>query len=345
MTFSAGSRLGPYELISLLGAGGMGEVYRSRDPRLGRDVAIKILPSSLAADANRVGRFQQEAQATGQLNHPNVLTVYDVGEQDGICYIVSELLHGETLGLRLTRGRLPPRMALDFAIQIAHGLAAAHAHGIIHRDLKPDNIFITKDGHVKILDFGIAKLVRDEDIDATTGIGGTQAGIVLGTLGYMSPEQARGLPVDQRTDIFSFGTVLYEMVTGRRAFQGDTAADTITKILTYQPPSPSQTGADIPSSLDRAILHTLEKDASQRFYCVQDLIFVLEELSLTPAVGATSASKSQWWLAAAIPLLIVAALLTAVLLRRSPPPAPRASAPVLMQRLTDFTGMEQSPAV
>jgi len=345
MAIAAGSRLGPYELISLLGAGGMGEVYRSRDPRLKREVAIKILPSSVAADATRVRRFQQEAQATSQLNHPNILTVYDVGVQDGTPYIVSELLHGETLGQRLTCGRMPLRTALDFAIQIVRGLAAAHAHGIIHRDLKPDNIFITRDGHVKILDFGIAKLVREGDLDATADGAATQAGVVLGTLGYLSPEQARGSPVDHRADIFSFGAVLYEMVAGRRAFQGQTAADTITKILTYQPPPPSQDLSDLPASLDRLILHTLEKDANQRFHCAQDIIFVLEDVSHSPAIAATAGVRKQWWLAVTIPLLFVAVLLAVILLRRPPSLAPQASAPVLMQRLTDFGGMEQSPAV
>ena len=212
--------IGPYEIVGWLGAGGMGEVYRARDPRLGREVAIKLIPEMFATDANRVLRFEQEARAAGQLNHPNILAVYDVGIHAGAPYVVSELLEGESLRSRLQKGALPSRKAIDYARQIAEGLAAAHDKGIVHRDVKPDNLFITSDGRVKILDFGIAKLTRPSD-DAAQHTGlptETEAGMVVGTAGYMSPEQVRGEAVDARSDIFSVGATIYEMITGRSAF-------------------------------------------------------------------------------------------------------------------------------
>src|SRR5690349_11377827 len=288
MALVAGSRFGPYELVSPLGAGGMGEVYRAHDPRLRRDVALKVLPSSLAADADRLRRFQQEAQATSQLNHPNILTVFDVGQQDGTPYIVSELLDGETLRHRLTRGRLPLRNSIDFALQIARGAAAAHERGIIHRDLKPDNIFIVRDNHVKILDFGLAKLALPADLlhDGSTLTLNTEAGVMLGTVGYLSPEQARGSRVDPRTDIFSFGAILYEMLTGSRAFGGDTAADTLAQVLTASPAPPSEIDREIPPALDRIVLHALERDPDQRFQAMRDIAFMLEGLTTTTAAAA-----------------------------------------------------------
>jgi serine/threonine protein kinase len=238
MTQRAGIRLGPYEISAPLGAGGMGEVYRARDTRLGRDVAIKVLPSAFSADAERLQRFEQEARAAAALNHPNILAVFDIGAHDGAPYIVSELLEGETLREQISG--LPVRKAIDYAVQIAHGLAAAHGKGIIHRDLKPENIFITTDRRVKILDFGLAKLTQAEPVATAvsalpTTPPHTQVGVVLGTIGYMAPEQVRGLAADHRADIFAFGTILYEMLTGQRAFQGDTAMDTMTAILKEDP--------------------------------------------------------------------------------------------------------------
>ena len=228
MALSAGTRLGPYEILALIGAGGMGEVYRAKDPRLGRDVAIKVLPVSFSADTDRLRRFEQEARAAGILNHPNITVVYDIGQHDGAPYVVQELLEGETLRSALAGGKLSPRKAIDTALQIAHGLAAAHEKGIIHRDLKPENLFVTKDGRVKILDFGLAKLTHQEEggqaTDLPTASVGTEPGVVMGTLGYMSPEQVKGKPADARSDIFSFGSILYEMLSGQRAFQGDSAA-------------------------------------------------------------------------------------------------------------------------
>ena len=214
MTLAAGFRLGPYEILAPIGAGGMGEVYRARDPRLSREVAIKVLPASFSADADRLRRFEQEAKAAGVLNHPNITAVYDIGQHDGAPYVVQELLEGDTLRATLAGGRLSPRKAIDYALQIAHGLAAAHEKGIVHRDLKPENLFLTRDGRVKILDFGLAKLAQAEGTGSNatnlpTETEGTEPGVVLGTLGYMSPEQVRGKRADARSDIFSFGAILY----------------------------------------------------------------------------------------------------------------------------------------
>src|SRR3989454_11660206 len=237
MTIAAGTRLVPYEILAPLGAGGMGEVYRARDTRLGRDVAVKVLPSSFSADADRLRRFEQEACAAGALNHPNILVVYDVGTHDGSPYVVSELLEGETLRERMGGTAQPQRKAIDYALQVAHGLAAAHEKGIVHRDLKPENIFITRDGRAKILDFGIAKLTKrsagpavDRDAEVT-GAFTTGAGVIMGTPGYMSPEQVRGEEANASWDIFAFGCVLYEMLTGNRAFHAASSVETLHAIL------------------------------------------------------------------------------------------------------------------
>src|SRR5579872_4169225 len=238
MNLTAGTKLGPYEILNLLGAGGMGEVYRARDSRLKREVAVKVLPRALSLDAERLRRFEQEALATAALNHPNILAVFDIGTHEGAPYVVSELLEGETLRERLHSGALPLRKSQDYALQIARGLAAAHEKGIVHRDLKPENLFLTKDGRVKILDFGLAKLTQPESAAHTslpTMTHVTEAGVVMGTAGYMSPEQVRGIAVDSRSDIFSFGAILYEMVSGKRAFHRDTPADTMSAILKEEP--------------------------------------------------------------------------------------------------------------
>src|SRR5215813_2836522 len=293
MTLIAGSRLGPYEILSPLGAGGMGEVYRAKDPRLGREVAIKVLPSSISTDSDRLKRFEQEARAAGVLNHPNITAVHDFGEHGGAPYIVTELLEGETLRSRMSTGPIPVRKALDWAVQLAKGLAAAHEKGIVHRDLKPENVFLTKDGRVKILDFGLAKLKPEGpekgQTDMRTVSGATEPGVVLGTMGYMSPEQVRGKAADKRSDLFSFGTILYEMLSGHRAFRGDTAADTITAILTKEPPDLSQTNKDIHPGLDRIVRHCLEKNPEERFESARDVAFDLENLSTAsaPATAVT----------------------------------------------------------
>ena len=301
MTLSAGTKLGPYEILAPIGAGGMGEVYRAKDPRLGRDVAIKVLPASFSQDADRLKRFEQEARAAGVLNHPGITAVYDIGTNvsDGAPYIVTELLEGETLRNRVLSGPLPVRKAIDYAVQIARGLAAAHEKGIVHRDLKPENLFLTKDGRVKILDFGLAKLKpetkEDGQTDLKTVSGGTEPGVVLGTMGYMSPEQVRGKAADKRSDLFAFGTILYEMLSGQRAFRGDTAADTITAILSKEPPDLAQTNKEIHPGLDRIVRHCLEKNPEERFESARDVAFDLEALSgvSTPSGAATATAFPQ----------------------------------------------------
>jgi serine/threonine-protein kinase len=276
-----GTRLGPYEIVAPLGAGGMGEVYRAKDSRLGREVAVKVLPASFSNDPDRLRRFEQEARAAGILNHPNITAVYDVGTVGDAPYVVSELLEGETLRSRLAGGALAPRRAIEFALQIAHGLAAAHEKGIVHRDLKPENLFVTKDGRVKILDFGLAKLTKPEEAGPQTNLptetAGTEPGMVMGTLGYMAPEQVRGKPADARSDLFSFGAILYEMLSGKRAFHGDSAADTMSAILREEPAELSSTNQQISSALDRVVRHCLEKSPEQRFQSARDTAYALEE--------------------------------------------------------------------
>jgi len=282
MALTPGTKLGPYEIQSPLGAGGMGEVYRARDTRLNRDVAIKILPPSFSADADRLQRFAQESRAAAALNHPNILSIFDIGEDRGAPYVVSELLEGETLRDRLRNGALPSRKAVDYAQQTTRGLAAAHEKGIVHRDLKPENIFITNDGRAKILDFGLAKFTRPEaDLsdDAATMQVATEVGTVLGTAGYMSPEQVRGKPADSRSDIFSFGAILYESLSGKRAFHGDSSADTMSAILKEEPPDLSETNRSISPALERIVRHCLEKSPAERFQSARDVAFNLEALT------------------------------------------------------------------
>ena len=298
MALTPGTKLGPYELVALIGAGGMGEVYRARDQRLGRDVAVKILPASFAADPDRLRRFEQEARAVAALNHPNILGVHDLGQQDGTHFVVFELLDGESLRAILARGPLSHRKAIDYAIQTAHGLAAAHGKGIAHRDLKPDNLFITREGRVKILDFGLAKTIessRDAQethvATMTSAAPATGVGTVVGTAGYMSPEQVRGEAVDCRTDIFSFGAVLYEMLTGVRAFKRDTTAETMTAILHDDPPENPPDGRALPPALDRIVHHCLEKAPEQRFQSARDMAFDLESITSLTASGGLSAAK------------------------------------------------------
>jgi Tol biopolymer transport system component len=284
MTLSAGTRLGSYEILAPLGAGGMGEVYRAKDISLGRDVAIKVLPPAVSADPDRLRRFEQEARSAGLLNHPNILSIYGFGEHEGAPYVVSELLEGSTLRDHIAGSALSSRRAVDYALQIANGLAAAHEKGIVHRDLKPENLFVTDDGRVKILDFGLAKLTQPERVPsaqtaAPTMTAGTEPGIVLGTVGYMSPEQIRGLAADQRSDIFSFGAILYEMLSGRRAFRGDSAIETLSAILKEDPPELSETNRNLPPALERLVRHCLEKSPQLRIQSARDLAYDLEALS------------------------------------------------------------------
>jgi eukaryotic-like serine/threonine-protein kinase len=310
MPLAAGTRIGPYEIVSAIGAGGMGEVYRAHDTRLHRDVAIKILPASFGSDPERRARFEREAQAIAALSHPNVLAIHDTGVHDGLMYVVTELLEGETLAERLKSGALPLRKALDAAVQIARGLAAAHDKHVVHRDLKPENLFLLRDGRVKILDFGLARHVPSASGATETVPAGTDPGVVMGTVGYMAPEQVRGQAVDARADLFAFGTVLYETLTGQRAFRRDTAAETMTAILRDEPPELMQARADLSPALDRIVRHCLEKDPAERFQSARDIAFALESLSgsapasgvshgLEKVAGARS-SRTLIWIAAGV---------------------------------------------
>ena len=306
MLLAAGSRLNSYEIIAPLGAGGMGEVYRARDTSLKRDVAIKVVRDSWSRDPDRLRRFELEAQATAALNHPNIVSIFHVGEYNGSPYIVTELLQGETLRDHLRRGPMRLRETCDFAVDMARGLAAAHDAGIVHRDLKPENLFLTKDGRLKILDFGLAKLTQTQaaNYDATTAMiqHQTDPGHVVGTVGYMAPEQVRGGPVDARSDIFAFGVILYEMLTGERAFEKDTPAETMSAILNEDPPPVSQTAQSVPASMQKIVSRCLEKKPEKRFQHASDLGFALETLSdsgstAIPAVGQPVSGKRRIWIA------------------------------------------------
>ena len=331
MPLAPGTILGQYEILSPLGAGGMGEVYRARDTRLGRDVAVKVLPESVTTNPDRMRRFEQEARAAAALNHPNILAIYQMATQDGTSYLVSELLEGESLRDRLRRGLMPLRKAIDYAVQIAHGLAAPHEKGIVHRDLKPENVFITSQGRVKILDFGLAKVTERKvasDSDPTLPQG-TEAGMVMGTAGYMSPEQVRGKALDHRSDIFSFGTILYELVTGKQSFHKSTSAETMTAILNEEPTPITQFAPATPPGVVRVVNRCLEKDPDQRFQSASDLAFALEALSDSGATPSNSAalpspaSPQKRWIWWGIASAAVFAVL--VYLWMQPPPVPKLS--------------------
>jgi serine/threonine protein kinase/tetratricopeptide (TPR) repeat protein len=324
VTLRSGTKLGDYEVKSLLGSGGMGEVYRARDSRLGRDVAIKVLPSFLSADSDRLRRFEQEARAAAALNHPNILAVFQMGTYEGAPYLVSELLEGETLREQIRRGHMAVRKAIDYGVQIARGLAAAHEKGIVHRDLKPENLFVTKDGRLKILDFGLAKLTQPQassEHSALTLTEGTEAGVVMGTVGYMSPEQVRGQSADHRADIFAFGAILYEMLAGKRAFQKPTSPETMTAILNEDPPGISQVTANLPPALQRVVHRCLEKNPEQRFQSASDLAFALDALSDSSGYSAIDVARAKprgrrvlWATAASV--VAIALVGTAVLVWR-----------------------------
>jgi eukaryotic-like serine/threonine-protein kinase len=354
MSVATGTRLGPYEILGRIGAGGMSEVYRAYDSRLRRDVAVKVLAPTVAKYADRLHRFEQEARAAGALNHPNLLTIFDVGSTDGQAYIVTELLEGQTLRALLrengTSTALPLRKAIDYGIQIAHGLAAAHERGIVHRDLKPENLFVTKDGRVKILDFGVAKLRSAEDqlqSHETTIEQGTSPGTVIGTAGYMSPEQVRGQHVDGRSDLFSLGTVLFEMVTGEHPFRGDSPADTMSAILREDPPSLTALNANVTPGIERVVRHCLEKSPEERFQSARDLAFQLD--MLTSGSGTIPTIESElpadfrrvWLLAGALTLL-AAGLLGGWFLHAR---ASNDRAPMHFTQLTHSAGMEIAPSI
>ena len=316
MAVPIGSRLGPYEILDAIGQGAMGEVYRARDTRLDRTVAVKVLPDLFAADPDRLARFEREAKSVAQLSHPNILGIFDFGMDSPTAYAVMELLEGETLAERLARGPVPPAKAIGYAIQIANGLAAAHGRGIVHRDVKPANLFVTHDDRVKILDFGLAKPLELAASDATVGGVSTSAGLVMGTLGYMAPEQVRAQPTDHRADLFAFGAVLYEMVSGRRAFRGDSPADTISAILNSEPPDLDTSAGATPPALERIIRRCLEKKPELRFQSAQDLAFAFETLSsrgsgavaVTPDPAASRPLPAVLpWIVAAVAVIVVAA--------------------------------------
>jgi Tol biopolymer transport system component len=313
LPLTAGTRLGPYEILSPLGAGGMGEVYRAHDTKLDRDVAVKVLPPHFADDASSLARFEREAKAIAALSHPNILAIFDFGREGGQTYAVTELLQGETLRARLGESPLSARKTIDYGVQIAQGLAAAHDEGIVHRDLKPENVFLTADGRVKILDFGLARQTADaltsDDTRSPTLARATEPGTILGTVGYMSPEQVRGHSADARSDIFSFGAVLYEMVTGRRAFQRDTAAETMTAILKEDPPEIIGTAVQISPGLDRVVRHCLEKGPKERFQSARDVAFDLQSLSTAqPALSAAPTRRIRRGVLAGAGLAVLAAL-------------------------------------
>jgi Tol biopolymer transport system component len=362
MGLAPGTRIGPFEILGPLGAGGMGEVWRARDPRLGRDVAVKVLPTAVVTDADRLRRFEQEARATGALNHPNVLAIHDLGTHEGAPYLVTELLEGATLRARLADGPVPTRKALDWGGQIARGLAVAHDQGIIHRDLKPENLFVTRDGRVKILDFGLAKALGGEATGDDATLAMTEPGAVLGTAGYMAPEQVRGRPADARADIFALGAVLYELLAGRRAFPGDSAIDRAHAILNQEPaPLP----ADVPPVVERLVLRCLEKAPDERFGTARDLGFALEAAATPSEVGAAGTTpaplaadaagrRRRRVLVAAVVLMTLAAGIAVGRWQgrgpaRTPAVAPalpaRGPMPAKLRRLTHQPGGEWWPAI
>jgi len=353
MTLSPGSRLGNYEIVGSLGAGGMGQVYRAHDARLQREVAIKVLPPHLATSPDARARFEQEALSVAKLSNPNILSIFEFGEHEGIAYVVTELVDGETLRARLEAGPLPQRRAVVYALQIARGIAAAHSRGIVHRDLKPENVMITRDDHVKILDFGLAKSIGPSSGDETRVAGvQTTAGTVLGTFGYMAPEQVRGLAIDHRADMFAFGAVLYEMLSGERAFKGETAADTMTAILTKEPAELDTARLAISPGVDRIVRRCLEKSPALRFQSATDLAFALETLSTTTTAFAAPIDsplppvpfvRGRAWLpwSAAAACLILALMIS---IYKSPPAEPE----LPWQRFTVVTeagGVETSPTL
>jgi Tol biopolymer transport system component len=353
LSFAPAARLGPYEIVAAIGAGGMGEVYRARDTRLGREVAVKVLPAHLGGSPERRERFEREARAVAALSHPNILALHDVGREGETAYVVTELLEGETLRERLREGPLPVRKATDYATQVALGLAAAHAQGIVHRDLKPDNVFVTRDGRVKILDFGLARQVAEvlaggTETSSPTLQHATEPGAILGTVGYMSPEQARGGEADARSDIFAFGCVLREMLTGRRAFDRGSAAETLAAIIREEP-EPLAGLPDVPPALERIVMHCLEKSPDERFQSARDLAFDLQSLSGASAPSAPPRGRARAarrpWLALGLAALAVALAFAAGRASHRGGAATGAPARASFTLVTDQPGVESDPAL
>ncbi len=348
MSLSAGSRLGPYEILAPIGAGGMGEVYRARDAKLGREIAVKVLPQATASDPDRRQRFEQEARSASALNHPNILTIYDIGEADGSLYIAMELIEGRTLReLVASSEPLPTKRLLDLAVQIAEGLAKAHGAGIVHRDLKPENLMVSKDGYVKILDFGLAKLTEMPSSAASvlpTAIAApTEPGTVMGTAGYMSPEQASGQPVDYRSDQFTLGAILYEMATGKRAFQRKTGAETLVAIIREEPEPLAQAAPRAPAPVRWIVERCMAKDPDDRYTSTRDLArdlkSVRDHLSETTVSGGLAAAepartRRRGWLLPAALALAAGAGLGFLLkgLAAGKPSAPEQFQPLTFQR-------------
>jgi eukaryotic-like serine/threonine-protein kinase len=294
MILHTGSRLGRYEVDDLIASGGMGDVYRARDTRLDRPVALKVLATSVLADPERLLRFTHEARTTALINHPNIVAVFDVGAEDGLPFVVSELLQGVTLRARLSHGRLPVRTAVAYGLEIAHGLTAAHHLGVVHRDLKPENIFVTDDGRLKILDFGLAKCRHETLGLPDTSSQSTQPGTILGTVGYMSPEQVRGVPVDERSDIFSLGVILFEMIAGCAPFERETPVETLYAILKEDAPALGRR-PEVTDELDHVVRHCLERTPNARFQSARDLAFVLEfQLRTTQLPPPVERRQSGW---------------------------------------------------
>jgi len=350
VSLAVGSRLGAYEILAPIGAGGMGEVYRARDGKLGRDVAIKVLPDRVASDPEALARFEREARATAALSHPNILAIHDFGRQDGLAYAVTELLEGETLRERLSAGPLPARKGIDVAVQVAHGLAAAHDRGIVHRDLKPENLFLTRDGHVKILDFGLARRVDAlaDDTEAPTPPH-TEPGAVLGTVGYMSPEQVRGEGADHRSDVFSFGVVVYEMLAGTRPFRGASAVEAMSAILKEDPAPPSQVREGVSPEVDRVVLHCLEKRPEDRFQSARDLVFDLGPLGTLSGRG-TAGPRADHRVGArttraAVLLATLAAAFLAGWFGRARHPGRESPLLASFAQLSDHPGVEEWPSL
>ncbi|HET9532345.1 MAG TPA: serine/threonine-protein kinase, partial [Blastocatellia bacterium] len=354
-SFLAGKSISHYEIIEQIGAGGMGEVYRARDTRLNREVAIKVLPANLSQNAEALARFEREARAVAALSHPNILAIHDFGNEQEVRFAVTELLEGETLRGRLSRSALTWREAVEVGVAVANGLSAAHEKGIIHRDLKPENIFVTKDWRVKILDFGLArvKAASKQSVDTTAPVlpSITEPGIVMGTAGYMSPEQVRGEKVEAASDIFSLGCVLYEMVADRRAFAGETTAERMAATLRDEPPKLTDTGKQLPQALERVISRCLKKNAEERYPSARDLASDLKamlsgaEISISPSASATARSRPIGLIAAAVGLFVVVAL-TYWLTRGSQSHIPSKApvAPLKIIPLTSYHGIELFPS-
>jgi len=353
MPLTGGTRLGPYEVVSPIGAGGMGEVYRARDTRLQRDVAIKVLPERLAENEQALARFEREARVVAALSHPGILAIHDVGREGATAYAVMELLEGAALRDELRGGPLPPRRAAEYAAQAAEALAAAHDKGVVHRDLKPENLFVTRDGRLKVLDFGLAREERPSvgaggETGSPTLVRETDPGSVVGTVGYMSPEQVRGDGVDHRSDIFSLGCVLHEMLSGRRAFARDTAAETMTAILREDPAPLAEAGRAIAPALERILSHCLEKKKELRFQSARDLAFDLASLSGSSAASTPNtlvrSGPSRRWLAATVGGLVLLGL-GYLAGRGSAARNPPAAGAVRFSQLTDLPGAESSPSL